>query len=622
MSMKSLISSLVLVLLILTCAAAQSPSASPTESKEEQEKARKELERKALALLDETVESAQMLKLAENRTLVQATAADLVWTHDEKRARNLFRDAMTALGEEMSGAGEKLSSYDPAYWALMQLRRQTLQMIARRDPQLALDLLRSTRPQTSENPANGRRGMDPELLLEQSIATQVAANDPKKALQLAQESLAKGISFGLLPILRQLQQKDSEAASKFALDIIKKLQTESSGRNREAGYIAGEMLQWIVQPDAQGQGMILSAIGPQQQSKQKPQPLKLEESAVRDLADTIVSMALGASTIDPGFMMSLQPLLPELEKRVPERAAQLRKKLSDANKALDPEAREWMRTESMMRSADTEDLLQQAAKASPEMRSALYTTAAMKLLQSGEAERARQVVNDNLSGQQRDQLLALIDQQLIAQAVEQGKPEDAKQLALRLRTKEARASALSQLALKLAEKGDRKTALQLLGEAQGMINRQPENQEQLNALIQLARAFTLIEPSRAFELIEPMVDQANEMLAAAALLEKFGGGRGAAGYGQGLFKKGEMLMQPGFIMTADQVMAQYGKALAALARADFDHTKGLADRLQRQEARIMARMLIAQSILSDHPVADQPGASLGVTMGTGILIAR
>jgi hypothetical protein len=48
------------------------------------------------------------------------------------------------------------------------------------------------------------------------------------------------------------------------------------------------------------------------------------------------------------------------------------------------------------------------------------------------------------------------------------------------------------------------------------------------------------------------------------------------------------------------MFAQYGKELGALARADFTRTKQVADRFQRTEVRLMARLMIAQSILSDR----------------------
>ncbi len=148
---RKILTAFALSLLTLMPVAAQS-SASLTESKEEKEKVQKELERKALALLNNTIESAQGLKLAENRALIQAQAAELLWTRDEKRARALFRDAMIGAGEALRNAGEQKSSRrDMSYWALVQSRTQTLQMIATRDPQLALDLLRATRPTSNEN---------------------------------------------------------------------------------------------------------------------------------------------------------------------------------------------------------------------------------------------------------------------------------------------------------------------------------------------------------------------------------------------------------------------------------------------------------------------------------------
>lgn len=44
-------------------------------------------------------------------------------------------------------------------------------------------------------------------------------------------------------------------------------------------------------------------------------------------------------------------------------------------------------------------------------------------------------------------------------------------------------------------------------------------------------------------------------------------------------------------------LIKYGRGVVALANADFNRTKALADRFQRNELRLMARLLIAQSIL-------------------------
>src|ERR1043166_2965681 len=99
-------------------------------------------------------------------------------------------------------------------------------------------------------------------------------------------------------------------------------------------------------------------------------------------------------------------------------------------------------------------------------------------------------------------------------------------------------------------------------------------------------------PSTTCEKGEPLIRQAHHMLAAAALLEKFGAG-------QGLFRKGEMILSPG-MANLSGTYARYVKALAELARIDFDRTRADADRFHHEEVRLMARLVIAQSVLSDH----------------------
>lgn len=596
--MKTLFFSFILTLPLLSPAAQTLPVQATTE---EQQKARKELEGKALALLDEITADAQTLKLAENRVLVQSAAADLLWAHDEKRARAIFRDAMSGLAEAMSSARAKSSQHDNSLWTLTQLRQQALQMIARHDLQLALDLLRSTRQPANQNPASGYRTPDQELLIEQSIAAQVAVNDPKRALQMAEDSLAKG-GYSRLPyILLRLQQKDGEAATRLAVDIVKKLETENLTTNHEAANVAQYLLRMLVQPPT---GMFNAA---NSQDSRKPKPLVLDEQTVHELADIVATAALNSSPNDRSLMM-VQPMLPELEKRVPERAAQLRSRFAEMNKTLDPESRRWAEFEPLLRTGTADAILEAAAKAPPEMRNALYSSATWKLLQAGDPERARQVIVDNLSGPERDQLLAQVDRQAISRAIEQGRFEEARQQALRIRSKERRAIEFAHLAAGVAAKGDRKLALQLLNEALGLINRPPENQAQITALLQIARAYAPIEPACTFEIIDPLVNQANEVLAAAALLEKFG-----SSPGRGLFRRGEMLLQSDFINTSG-IYAQYLLGIAALARADFDRTKALANRFERNEVRIMARLLIAQGVLSDRP---GPSSDLGEGYLTG-----
>lgn len=601
---KKILALTILIALTILPAAAQTLPSQP--SKEEQKKAQEELERKTLILLDEVVSDSLMLKLVENRAIIQASAADLLWVRDEKRARTLFRDALMALGDTMAGVNPRDSSQVQTYWMSVRLRQQLLRMVARRDPQLALDLLQATRPTAAGDTPQGFGIPEQELMLEQTLAAEVAANDPKRALKMAEDSLAKGISYSLLSVLNQLQQKDAELAQRFATDIIKKLQTENLAQNQMAMFVAQDLLRNILRPPGPSLSMV------DNQGSGKAKPLSFDDQTKRDLVDIVTRAAISGPSDNPA-LVSLQFLMSDVEKLVPERAQQLRKRIAEAQKTLDPQMRSWMEFEPLMSNGTTDAILEAAAKAPPEMRSALYSSAAWKLVQSGDVERARQIVNDNLSGPEREQMLAQIDQRLVARAIEQGKVDEAKQLISRIRSKNGRAVQFAVLALKLANKGERKIASELLDETKTLINREPDNQEEITTLLLVARAYAAVEPARAFELIEPLVDQANEMVSAAALLSKFNAG-------QGLFRKGEMVLQPGFT-TANTMFSQYGKELGALARADFNRTKAIADRLQRNEVRLMARLFIAQSVLSDRlGSGDETDGSPGIIFAGGSTI--
>jgi tetratricopeptide (TPR) repeat protein len=597
MTLKLLSCSLLLLILCAYFALPQAPS--PVEvSKEEKEKTQKEVERKSLVLLDETLENGQGLKLVENRALLQAQAADLLWTRDEKRSRNLFRGALADVGQSLAGMIEQGQRNEQGFWNLMQFRSQTILIIARRDPQLALDLLYATRPVLPEGATRDFGMPNQELALEQNIATQVVESDPKRALKMAQESLARGISFGVSNLLRRLQEKDGEAATRLATDIVAKLRTENFTKNQEASFVAVDLLRSVLLPshgDPVGQSLDKSAV--------KSKPLVLDDPTIRDLAETVINASLNLSPNNPGLLMQLQPMLSDLEKLVPERAAQLRPRVAETIRTLNPEYKAWSQMEPLMRNGSAEEILEAAAKAPPENSRALYSFAASKLLQGGDFDRARQIVSEHLRGPERDVMLAQIDRLAVARTLEQGKLDEAKQIISRLPSREMKAGAFAELALGVMKlKADRKLALQLLGEARNLISSPPENDRQVAALLQVARAYAVVEPAQTFELLNPLIDQANEMLAAAALLEKFG-------QGQGIFKKGEIILQSSVSVTQGSY-GQYLTELGTLARADFDRTKALADRFQRNEIRLIARLIIAQSVLSDHlPPANGPNGA-------------
>lgn len=148
----------------------------------------------------------------------------------------------------------------------------------------------------------------------------------------------------------------------------------------------------------------------------------------------------------------------------------------------------------------------------------------------------------------------------------------------------------------------------MLDEARGLVDRQPDNEREIEALFEVARGYALVEPAKTFEMIDPLIDHANDLLTAAALLSKFG-------QGGGIFRKGEMALSLG-LGELGGAYGRYVKSLGELARVDFERTKASADRFNRDEARLMARVIVARSVLSDrHGDAGPP--SPGYPFGGG-----
>jgi hypothetical protein len=125
-----------------------------------------------------------------------------------------------------------------------------------------------------------------------------------------------------------------------------------------------------------------------------------------------------------------------------------------------------------------------------------------------------------------------------------------------------------------------------------LISLKPKSDAQLYLVLQMARVYALADPARAFEMIESLVDQANDLLSAASILSGFLLPSGA-------FRKGEMVLPPGY-SNVSMRFRQFGKELAVLALLNFERTKTAADKFQRNEARLMARLFIVQGILSEQ----------------------
>jgi hypothetical protein len=587
------------ILCLITIATVLVGSRTAGAQKDKEAEQRQELEKKTLALLNEISSSAWSLKLPENRLFVMANAADLLWPFDEKRARNLYWDALNSINSispavrstnENPSKGER-EKIVQAYFSIFRLREQLLRRIAHRDSQLALDMLRATRQVPPRQFGPGFPFPD-ERDLEQEIAGEIAAHDPAQALLVARQSLAKGLALELLNLLYQLNQKDSEKASQFATDIIAKLHTTNIATDLSASIIGAQLLESSRIPDVNRTAKLVSVPA-------SMKVLNLNDEQKRDLVELLTDAALSMSA-NSNLLFEISELTPEIDRFFPERRASLQRKLATFNETLSKEQRDQNTQNTLIRRGVPEDIVRNALTADEGTRLMLYNQAAISAIFRGQTDSFRDFVNKEVSANgERAKILDFLDAEEISVTASRKQLDNLRNLLPKIRRKEERARAMAELALLLKEKGEDEEASTLVDEAATMIKTDLKDEKQTNALLSLLCVYAIVDPAKAFALAERTVDQANSQISLLMLLDRV--------VKTGAVKKSEILLDQAGILPLDFLLFKYGKGVAALAKADFNRTKALADRFERNELRLMAQLFIVKGLLQPE-----------TTSGTGI----
>lgn len=623
--MKARVTSLFLLVLMLGAISARAQEVAPTPTADEQQQEKAEKQKRAFILLEQVVDEAQLLRLPENRVRMQIGAAQLLWESNEGRARSLFSQAAEGLAEMMrapnpdAGANGRRNSNQSRM--PIQLRSELVLTVARYDAPLAYQLLAATRPPTSEVTASGFNFEDD---LEQRLLAQVASLDPKLALQNAEDLLAKGKYPGsLLDVLIQLRAKDKEAAEKLEEKLLKRLVAANMLTTTDAGSLALSMLQT---------GPRAANTADTEATPSRTQPY-LAASGYADLMGSVIDAALRATpqsaTNQPrqnrrgraGFsttqttaiptlsaaeveqmnarrlLNGLQTLLPRVEQVLPARAQAVRQKMTELglNNSQRASVNQMFSNLDQQNSAG---LVAAAATAPAAMQPRIYRRAALKALDEGNPDLARQIAADHLEGSTRDSFLKEMELVQLTKKAEGEAIDEARRLIASLPNDEQRVDMLLQLAGR-SHSANPKLSVQLLEEARQITNKRATSYQQLELQLRVADAFKDIDPDRSFEIIEPGIMQLNELLAAASTL---------SGFEVNVFRDGEMPLQGGNGLSA--MVARYGQRLGALATKDFERAQTLANRFQLSEPRIVARLAIVRGLLGLEPAVNVGGRRL------------
>lgn len=587
-------------------------------TKEELEsvKAHEGLKAKGHALLNEITENLQLIRLPETRAKLQIQVAQLLWDSDEKRARQLADSATAEIREYLAGIDQSDQNYYQLYSSARQLREEVFSVLAARDPELALNFLVSTRILVDPNAGPDSGQYNQERQLELSLANQIAVKSPRRALQLAEESLKKGYAYNLIEILNRLRANDPDSAAKLAGEIADKLKGENLLKNQEAANLLVNLLHMSARMAARERATT-STPG------EEPMPGFLSEQVYRELFDKALSAALSYTpqptnyyTAERGaanvLITSLKSMTAQMQKYAPEKAAVIEQKSAELNAPQDPQSRLWQKYQAAINGGALDAALEEAKRAPNAMKDQLYQQIAQKAFETGDLARARQILTDNVRNPlQRQQALRNLDQQAVYRSLNNDKLDEALRGVGNLSSPKDRVAMLLQIVNRFAGSQKGAVMLELLDQARVLIGGtgRAENQEQMNMLFELSRAYSRFDPRRSFEILEPLVEQINEMTEAAVLLN---------GFGQQYLRDGELLMQNGNAVGG--VASQLIQTLGNLTAADFERAKALADRMQRPEVRLVAYLAIAQNAI--NPTANQTGDGILIYTRAPVIISR
>lgn len=550
---------LCLALILVSNAFGQKPASKPDSAHTSQ------LQARGWDLLSEVATSLGQLRAPENRIALEMQTADLLWSRDPTRARELFADAT----DEFTQLSPDLPT---ECCAVAELRRNLVSTIAQHDARMALTFLYSTRPAFGSNAYADNE-------LEFSIASQLATQESALAFQLAQAALKTGVSYSFPSVYSALRQTDAGDAAMLLRSFLGKLQPESHTRDPNALNVAINLLNISQQPAG---------------TKSSADWQAMSEVAAR-VAQVLNRMPPGENF---GY---LQSALPVLQKYVPTVAARLEEKMSAGES---PEQKAWdlFRKASALPANEADGaLLAIAQESPPQVQQSMYSQIAQRMAGQGNAQGARDVIDKYLDPMQRGQMLQQIDNQLAWQAMQSGDFEKAHALVVN-GPADQRAAMLAQLAANANRHGNRELAMRFASEARNFVSGCPSDAARVQAQLTVARSVAQFDRDTSVELMSAIADCFNQLLPSFSAVDGFlMGGRS--------FRNAELLLQHGFI--ANTFLRPFAEATGELAPTDFDAALAAAHKMPEIEAQLLAELAIARSTIHSQN-------SLVVMFGGGI----
>lgn len=371
------------------------------------------------------------------------------------------------------------------------------------------------------------------------LLNRIAEKNVDVALKQGRKALEKGFNAQMGELLKKIYAKDAEKGATFGEDILKKIKSVDAT------------------PDNFYHLNMLLGLGNENLEQIKKEPGKrpmFTDQSMRELADLLAQALLKRENIDN---YEIQSYLPQIEKFSPARAAQLRQKINTKN-------------------------AKNGAVLSGDAPPRLPVSVQSKL----QADTQKKLMED----------VGSLNKKTLSKEERQKVVEQARKIIKGVKNREQKLFALSALATQVALSGDKESASQLMDDARSLINPQPKNYREYTETWIVISGYTGVDTDKAFPMLEDTIFRLNETISAGIKVAEFidvrneiieDGELQVGGFG-GEITRG-LLGSLGAIDTT----------IHDLAKADFARTKALTNKFDRQEVRILAKMIVLRGILGD-----------------------
>jgi len=514
----------------------------------------------ALSTLEHLLDLSNDFDDCRAKIKVRTQIAELLWKHDEPRARRLLLDAFQEIGSLKLPANER-----------RQLSHQVLRLIALHDTALAKKLLEEAPAGGEpEAKAHGDHSGTAEQYLR--LARDIAEADPERAAQMVRASLDEGLSPWHASALVVIRHRDAALADNIFGSIL------SAARRQPAPPLTAiAALAWYVSPNEEE---MLSGKDFASDPARRAAAIQFLDLAQEIILGQTGAGQTGAAPVEGAKLYSfLQAVMPVFDRHSPDRAAAIRARLSAAPGRVSPE--QLKELSDIYSGDDVQELLNQAASArGSRQQDGYYMKAAMAALWGGDTELALSTV-EKISDQQGKVLVkSIVRFQAGLRAVAKRQMDVAHQHAKEITFLPSKVELYKRIAESLLDSQDRKGASEVVEELETLLEASGDGPEKALGLLELSGTVARYDPKRGLEVLRSAVKAINK-----ADFSRKPPDKGAAGTN---------LLVP---IPISLEMLNF-KSFSIHAAGDFEQTLTTARMLTTREASVLAQLEACRAVLN------------------------